>query len=554
MAYEGGKELMPGNFGDDPKTSRNPVYFNNGQIERSKIKPIPAGLKMVAGMNDPPAHLGQLNGWRCGDSQPTKAIPSCTDIEPDSGRNRLELRIAFPQCVKLDSNGNPVLDSSDHKSHVAYTTDNNQCPSTHPYPMPRIVEAFRFPSDGQVGDDVSISSDHGATPGSTLHADFWNTWNQPAMEELVRLCINQSGNADGPPCRDADPIAANPNYPNPQGGSAPPSAACADGLDNDGDTKVDLNDPGCTSSSDTDETDTILAGCDSTSTSMSGSINATGTEGGHSLPSGDLRLTGSGTLRGCLSGSSSADFDLFLKKVNSDGSTSELARSATNGTSTENITYSASAGTYRWRVLAADGPGDYTLRQQTPGSAPPPAACGDGMDNDGDTKVDYPADPGCSSSADSDEKDPPAKCADTIDNDLDGLIDMSDPGCSSPSDNDETNSVPQPLCEGDLVFTSTLASQAESPSASYNQTASSAIHHGCLSAGSGLDFDLYLQKYVRTCTAILICSTSWSDLTSSLTRGTSSERITYTGTPGTYRYLIKSYSGSGSARLAYRRG
>jgi Right handed beta helix region len=43
-----------------------------------------------------------------------------------------------------------------------------------------------------------------------------------------------------------------------QGGSPPPPppppAACADGLDNDGDLLVDLADPGCTSSSDTDET------------------------------------------------------------------------------------------------------------------------------------------------------------------------------------------------------------------------------------------------------------------------------------------------------------
>jgi hypothetical protein len=36
---------------------------------------------------------------------------------------------------------------------------------------------------------------------------------------------------------------------------------------------------------------------------------------------------------------------------------------------------------------------------------PPPAVCGDGLDNDGDTKIDYPADPGCTSLADTDETD-----------------------------------------------------------------------------------------------------------------------------------------------------
>jgi subtilisin family serine protease len=37
------------------------------------------------------------------------------------------------------------------------------------------------------------------------------------------------------------------------------------------------------------------------------------------------------------------------------------------------------------------------------GGTPPPAACGDGADNDGDGLTDYPSDPGCSSSSDTDE-------------------------------------------------------------------------------------------------------------------------------------------------------
>jgi len=37
---------------------------------------------------------------------------------------------------------------------------------------------------------------------------------------------------------------------------------------------------------------------------------------------------------------------------------------------------------------------------------PPKPACSDGIDNDGDGKVDYPADPGCDSASDTDETDP----------------------------------------------------------------------------------------------------------------------------------------------------
>ena len=44
---------------------------------------------------------------------------------------------------------------------------------------------------------------------------------------------------------------------------------------------------------------------------------------------------------------------------------------------------------------------------------PPPAACNDGIDNDGDGAVDYPNDPGCSSSTDTDETNtaPPPGCS-----------------------------------------------------------------------------------------------------------------------------------------------
>jgi hypothetical protein len=75
-----------------------------------------------------------------------------------------------------------------------------------------------------------------------------------------------------------------------------------------------------------------------------------------------------------------------------------------------------------------------------------PARCDDGFDNDGDGKIDYPADPGCSSTADDDETDPSpaspsvqrARCGDGFDNDGDGKIDYpADPGCSSAVDDDE---------------------------------------------------------------------------------------------------------------------
>lgn len=60
---------------------------------------------------------------------------------------------------------------------------------------------------------------------------------------------------------------------------------------------------------------------------------------------------------------------------------------------------------------------------------PPPAACSDGIDNDGDVFPDFPGDPGCASADDDDETD--NQCNNGIDDDFDGLSDLNDPDCAN---------------------------------------------------------------------------------------------------------------------------
>ncbi|MFN2389105.1 MAG: choice-of-anchor P family protein [Actinomycetota bacterium] len=70
--------------------------------------------------------------------------------------------------------------------------------------------------------------------------------------------------------------------------------------------------------------------------------------------------------------------------------------------------------------------------------------CEDGVDNDGDGKIDFPNDPGCESPKDDDERDL-KECEDGVDNDGDGKIDFpADPGCDSPKDDDETDAAEAP--------------------------------------------------------------------------------------------------------------
>ena len=72
----------------------------------------------------------------------------------------------------------------------------------------------------------------------------------------------------------------------------------------------------------------------------------------------------------------------------------------------------------------------------------------------------------------------------------------------------------------------------------YTVTVSGA--HTATLTGTGADFDLYLQKRNT--------SGTWSNVASSLGT-TSSESINYSGTAGTYRWRVYSYSGSGTFTL-----
>lgn len=72
-----------------------------------------------------------------------------------------------------------------------------------------------------------------------------------------------------------------------------------------------------------------------------------------------------------------------------------------------------------------------------------PKKCNNGIDDDNDGLIDYPADPGCSSTSDNSETSSSLICDDGVDqtNDRDTLADYrlsgGDPGCTSPTDGDE---------------------------------------------------------------------------------------------------------------------
>ncbi|USQ80143.1 S8 family peptidase [Ornithinimicrobium faecis] len=103
-------------------------------------------------------------------------------------------------------------------------------------------------------------------------------------------------------------------------------------------------------------------GCDLT-LSESGSLSGSGAYAFHPGSSGSY-YSGAGAHQGCLTGPDNADFDLFLQKWNG-SSWVTVAQGITAGSS-EEVSYSGSAGSYSWVVESYSGSGSYTFELNRP--------------------------------------------------------------------------------------------------------------------------------------------------------------------------------------------
>jgi uncharacterized repeat protein (TIGR01451 family) len=190
--------------------------------------------------------------------------------------------------------------------------------------------------------------------------------------------------------------------------------ACRDGIDNDGDGKIDFpDDPGCPTPLDDDETDPYIEQChDKIDNDGDGLIDFLRDPGcGSSLDDNE----GDDPLPACRNG----------RDDDGDGKTDYPDDpGCSNPADNEEFSIIFDSG--------GSGRGGGT-------TSGPREACRDGIDNDGDGKIDFPNDPGCPTPLDNDETDPVREqCRDGIDNDGDGLIDfLRDPGCGSSLDDNE---------------------------------------------------------------------------------------------------------------------
>ena len=196
-------KVVPAVVGNDD-VAHEIFYYSAGVSDLSSIQPIPLGLKMIAGN-----HMGQpgmeqdtaIARWHCQSWESDEATNPrwSTSIPECAAPDRLRMDIFFPSCW----NGTD-LDSSDHKSHLAYPVQSGVetvCPATHPVPIIRVSFHYAFGVLPDFYDPATRTSkgwrmasdmyDAGpsAPGGMSLHGDWFNAWHPEALQAVLDTCI-----------------------------------------------------------------------------------------------------------------------------------------------------------------------------------------------------------------------------------------------------------------------------------------------------------------------------------------------------------------------------
>jgi hypothetical protein len=179
-------------------------YKAENATDPAQVRAKPNGLRMIAGASDT-----RVFDWRCGGRSGT-TIPDCAPGD------RLTVSVRFPYCWD-----GKHLDSPDHRSHMAYGTNNTwgPCPASHPVHLPELTEFAHF-------DNVSntrnwyLSSDrmNPASPapnGSTMHADWFGAWDNDIQNRWVDNCIRARRSASNGNLCDGRQLLPAPDYTGP---------------------------------------------------------------------------------------------------------------------------------------------------------------------------------------------------------------------------------------------------------------------------------------------------------------------------------------------------
>jgi Domain of unknown function (DUF1996) len=170
-------------------------YLGSKSMDPTTEHTIPAGLEMLAG--GVTANGSTMAFWKC-----ERGGSPRTELPTNCGSSWVHANVVFPSCwdgANLDTvvpdpanpgqmiaATNPLTGltyPNDHRSHMAYPDAAGACPADHPVPIARVGINVRYPIHNGKGDTLSSGD------ATTLHADFWNTWQQPVLDNLVVTCL-----------------------------------------------------------------------------------------------------------------------------------------------------------------------------------------------------------------------------------------------------------------------------------------------------------------------------------------------------------------------------
>jgi hypothetical protein len=177
--------------GEVVEPTKGSAYF---VLRGYEMHAFPPGLKIVAGnahARSPQAVM--VAYWSCSMREGVRWTTPHRCVSPRPGRDGLQrtsllqLDVVFPDCWD-----GRHLDTSDHKSHMAYSR-NWRCPRSHPVKVPRLRFIVTYPI--QEPRELALAS------GGiySAHADFFNAWQEPALKRLVSDCFYYRPRCDLPP-------------------------------------------------------------------------------------------------------------------------------------------------------------------------------------------------------------------------------------------------------------------------------------------------------------------------------------------------------------------
>lgn len=191
------------------------------------IKPFPKGFRMLSGKTDRrnytagdptkpdpekalwPNNLSQDElsqralGFNClnYDRQPEPTLyrhflPDKEYLDKNC-KNGVRFEIMFPSCWK----GGDAIDSHDHMSHVAFPhlVMSGDCPAGFSTRMASLMYEVIWETNRFQDRSGRFVLSNGDTTGYSLHADFFNGWDEQLLKKAIQTCTNPSGRIEDCP-------------------------------------------------------------------------------------------------------------------------------------------------------------------------------------------------------------------------------------------------------------------------------------------------------------------------------------------------------------------